>query len=275
MPSALNGCSSLIKLVSAPKECSSTFVGSVFGHFDESGKWNDHKVISFGGLISPVSDWESFGNEWVRLLQKHEVSSMHMTSSLNFTRKTSARKALGFDERLKVLSEFINAIKENIELGEACCVDIPEFRSAPKERLGVYRDPYLLAFATVIKRVADGLSGGDKLSIICDDEEHYAIRCYRLLAQAKNTFRYLRRTITSICFGDDKQMIQLQAADMFAYLLRSEAELRLYGTDYKYRPLYEQLSSPSGSSRLAFSAIFYDKGNLSRLSKASGARVTR
>lgn len=239
-------------------------VTSIFGYFDESGKWLDHDVVSFAGLMSPMDDWLIFHGEWSHLLRKHEIASLHMTSGLNFALRGTARKKLGFDERCAILGEFVGVIKKNLSFGQACAVDIRAFKSLPShQRRKVYKgDPYLLAFATVINRVVDRLSKGEILSIVCDDEEHYAVRCYKMLAQAKNNHPYLRKAITSICFGDDKQMVALQAADMLAYLMRAEAAFRMHATEYKYADLYKQLAS--GQSRMGYEVRLWDEESLSK-----------
>src|ERR1700683_88712 len=50
---------------------------TVTSFFDESGKFKDHKVISFGGVSSYNEDFPAFAEEWNRLLVKNGLKVLH------------------------------------------------------------------------------------------------------------------------------------------------------------------------------------------------------
>jgi hypothetical protein len=46
---------------------------TVSSFFDESGKFRDHKVISFGGVAAYNDHFPAFANEWGRLLFRNGI----------------------------------------------------------------------------------------------------------------------------------------------------------------------------------------------------------
>jgi hypothetical protein len=44
---------------------------TVTAFFDESGKFKDHKVISFGGVAGFNEEFNPFADEWGRLLYRN------------------------------------------------------------------------------------------------------------------------------------------------------------------------------------------------------------
>jgi hypothetical protein len=237
------------------------------GYFDESGKFKDHKVIAFCGLLSPVNDWYALQVEWDSLLRRYGISSLHMSGGvLNFKRGLSKKRpALGKEERIKVIRQFILAIKKNIEVGIAPAVDVQGYNSLPshfKNEIGG-EDPYYWAFSCAMAGVLEHLNAvpGSKTTIACDDEEKYFIQCYKLLAKFKLREPILRDKFISMCAGDDREFPQLQAADLLAYITRSEAEYRFLNKPYEFRELYQELAIQNPGEKLTFgsSSVFWTR----------------
>jgi len=121
----------------------------VYGYFDESGKFQDHRVISFCGLADDEDQWDRLNEEWVHLLRSNGIASLHMSEGLlNFKRGLSAKSpALGKDARIKVLVKFIRAIKKHIGFAVPVAVDADAFMNLPQHyRDALGQDPHYFAF---------------------------------------------------------------------------------------------------------------------------------
>jgi Protein of unknown function (DUF3800) len=91
-----------------------------------------------------------------------------------------------------------------------------------------------------------------RIGIICDDEEKYAVQCYKLFTKARRENRGLRKMLTSLCFGDDEHFLQLQAADFLAYIIRSEASRRFHNEPHKCGELYAKFLTVESGDKIQF-----------------------
>jgi hypothetical protein len=227
-----------------------------FGYFDESGKFADHSVISFCGLVAENQHWNPFIGEWERLLRRHHISSLHMSKgTLNFKIKFSAKKpALERAERLKVLTDFVVAIKQTLELGVIVAIDVKGFKALPSHIRQKAGDPYFLAFNRAMYETVEFLktTSDPRIGITCDDEEKYAVECYKLFTKARRENPQLRKVLTSICFGDDQHYLQLQAADLLAYVVRSCAAQRFHGEPSECGDLFAKFLAVESDDKIQF-----------------------
>lgn len=228
-------------------------------YFDESGKFKDHDIVAFCGLVSPPEDWYALQVEWDSLLHRNGITHLHMSGgTLNFRLSLSAKRpALGKKERIAVIRQFVLAIKRHIELGIAIAVDVQGYKSLPpnfKSEIGG-EDPYYWVFSCAMAAVLDHLNGipGSKVNIVCDDEEQYFVQCYKLLNKFKLREPVLKNKFVAICAGDDREFPQLQAADLLAYLTRTEAGYLFFDKPYDFRELSQEFSTHHPGEKMVFS----------------------
>jgi hypothetical protein len=68
-------------------------VNNNVGYFGESGKFTDHSIVAFCGLMNTNEGWEPFKSEWDYLLRRNGLKSLHMSAGkLNFKRALSAKR---------------------------------------------------------------------------------------------------------------------------------------------------------------------------------------
>lgn len=249
------------------------FMAVLLGYFDESGKFKDHSVVSYCGIVATFEWWDRFNQEWEYLLRHYGLTAIHMSEGiLNFKRGLSAKHpALGEIARLAVLERFIRAIKEHCEFGVSYSVDVSAFRKLSSEaqrKLG--GDPYYLAFHSVMGACVDHLkdTGRPNISLVCDDEEKYGIASYRLLNRLKLERPDMRKSIVSFCLADDKHFYGLQGADIMAYVSRTEAETRFCGNPtHKAHAAYQQFVRVETKDRINFKAAFWGEEHLTELAE--------
>src|ERR1700730_10012119 len=88
---------------------------TVTSFFDESGKFKDHKVISFGGVSSYNEDFRPFAEDWGRLLVKNGIRVLSAKSSLNARRPLSRRNPrIGIERRIEDLAPFVACIRKHL-----------------------------------------------------------------------------------------------------------------------------------------------------------------
>jgi hypothetical protein len=236
-------------------------------HFDESGKFKDHDIISFAGFLADEQAWGNFSAEWNRLLRLHGLDYLHSVKAFHFAGPLSSKfPARGVDARRLVLNKYVAVIKKHVEFGVACAVDAAAFRSLTTEQQRKLRNPHYAAFLCVIGELKDYVQDDDKISLMCDDEQQYSVECYKLFTSIRKQDREMRHKFISIGFGDDRHFPQIQAADLFAGLLRHEAEMRFLGKAYQFRDVFgELMRTGEATPQISIKGYFYRADELRKL----------
>jgi hypothetical protein len=100
------------------------------GYFDESGKYEQNRIVSFCGFATSPPLWDLFEPEWEYLLRRYNISSLHLSKdSLKAT-----------PSALRMYSQFIQTIKKTIEKGFGISVHVPAFASMHKVAKRAFRD---------------------------------------------------------------------------------------------------------------------------------------
>src|SRR5665213_4519584 len=202
------------------------------GFFDESGKRQSHKVVSFAGFLE--QNWNPFNAEWEYLLRKHKKPrGLHLSKE--------DLKASG--SVIKIYAQFVQTIKKTVGHGFATAVDVDAFSRSHKIIRHENRDdPHYMAFCTVVRDVVKHVMNGPDagVSLVCDDDPTKACACYKMFDVMRQNQQQPenRRTLKSITFGDSKYYYGLQAADLFAWVARAESLHKFFGQDYSLRQLF-------------------------------------
>ena len=124
------------------------------------------------------------------------------------------------------------------------------------------KDPHYFAFFMVVNNLLTHISIPRKLTVglIFDDDQEKAMRSYRLLKRLKQQIPEVRSRVTSICFSDDRDAPQVQAADLFTHLSRLEAMRIFAGVSYPYESLFHAFGAvmPTGE-HLCMDARFFSE----------------
>jgi hypothetical protein len=147
-------------------------------------------------------------------------------------------------------------------------VDVKAFASLnDSQRKSLGGTPQYLAFKRVIGELVEYYKGRDEqLSVICDDDQQCSPQYYRILNELRHQSRPFRKTIVSLCFADDKHFSPLQASDMIAYLVRTEAERRFHQKeDRTFGGLLQQLASPPSGPPLEMLGGYFGDAEIASL----------
>jgi Protein of unknown function (DUF3800) len=238
----------------------------LFAFFDESGKYKDHPIVSFSGLVEGADRWQLFTDKWVQLLRAYEIPRIHAVKALRHSQPFGNMKKGTAKERSEKVIPFINEIA-NLSLAIAVSVDVHAHAKVKELHKQYTPDPHYFAFYMAINLILTHFSIPKPFTIglICHDEQQKAIRCYELLKNLKREVPEARR-VTSICFSDDRDSPQLQASDLFAYLSRLEAQRIFAGRPYPYESLFNLLGQvmPSGG-HLCMRATYFSEDSLRKV----------
>ena len=241
-------------------------------YFDESGKFKDHQVISFCGLCATASKVQEFEEEWKRLLRSCEIASLSMKRALRRTRKLSpCIDVQSAAERTQALKPFAACIRKYFEIGVAIAIDVEAYSqlsALAKKKIGGSDDPFYLAFSCAVMAPSKRTLKEDRISIICDDDQQTALNCYKAYRQVKRKQADLDTKLVALTFANDEAFVPLQAADMFASLVRLEARRRFKQEYYEYVSLFQELTHESGvPSEIKWVKGFFDKSRLEDVGK--------
>jgi hypothetical protein len=203
---------------------------------DESGKLESNQsMTAFCGYLAHTTAWDYINQEWRNRRMAWGIPAIHM-AEINYPelKKNSEwlKKKIEWDvtwesRREHMLDEFATIVHQTNMASIGNVVDADHFRKLPDSPFKqAMRNPlYLSLYHTVIDTIdrLDRVAGSQfSLSIVFDEDEEYAMKCYELLSGLKKAFpEKIGKRIDGICFGNDKAYPGIQAADMIAYESRS------------------------------------------------------
>jgi len=230
------------------------------GYFDESGKHEKHKAVSFAGLV--CEDWHPFLNEWAYLQRRYKISNLHISKD----------KLKATAKQIKMYRHFIQVINRTVDKGFAVVVDVAGFSAIHKSvRSQLGDDAHYMAFSTVtldlVRYAQPNLN--PTVAMTCDDDENKACDIYLLYKRYQQRNINSRKTLKSIAFADSSYYPQLQAADLFCWVLRAEAMHRFFAEEFSLRELYSEFNIQSADKRIDYVTGFWSKEHLEEF--ATGA----
>jgi hypothetical protein len=238
-------------------------------YWDESGKFKDHKVISFCGLCASSSKLEKFEENWKELLRRNDLSRLKVSDALNAHHQLSPIiPAQTVRERIDALKPFVSCLIQWFELGVAVGIGVEAFQRTAehlKKRISGGKNPFYLAFKTALILFADYRKADDSIVIVFDDDEETAKHCLNLYRKMKIEDTSLRSVFASITFADDQAFLPLQAADLLAGLVRLQCDFEFSGTPYDYQPLFEYLAEIRGQGFIRLQPYFIGEQGMARI----------
>jgi hypothetical protein len=219
---------------------------TVSAHFDESGKFKDHDVISIGCVGGFAERFENgFVNEWGTLLNAYGLKAISGKATLNYNKPLSAKNpCLGLQDRMACLLSFISCIRKHVQVVTGLAVDAKEFKKLPSYFFKTFgNNPAFMAFVRSAMYMTDFTPDNDKLTLICDDDEETAWEFYRLYRRVKKVWPDARKKFGGIAFVDDRYLFGVQASDLIASIMRLEANLQLNNAKYDYGPAFQALTA--------------------------------
>ena len=252
-----------------------TELGDFVGHFiiygDEAGKLESSDYTSFCGYVGTAGEWGRVSEEWNALRVSWGVPPTHMRCIMHPERPrceswADIRNKWGSDwesKRDDMLKDFGGVIRHSHLAAMGCVVDSAHFKAMPDSVFKQqHKNPIYLSLFTLIGDSLDRVDVIDKhlaVSLVVDDDETYAVNCYKFLASMKEQIPRFKERITAITFGNDSQYPGLQMADMLAYEARNFMVNQLIGKENPLTPLLGLLTKMGVNVPKMWSAKYLDE----------------
>jgi hypothetical protein len=241
-------------------------VMSFSAFFDESGKFQSQPSISFGGVAAPNRNCDAFAENWDDLLKSLRIETLSMKAALQFERPLSDKvPAVGVVRRIEALLPFIECLRKHMMVVSGVAVKSSAFEASPISFKKMWGNPIYFSFTRTVMEVLDHAKG-NVVVLTCDEDPATARQMYELYTRLKQIDESARRQLKAISFADDEYVPALQAADLVASLVRSEARKQFFNESYAHETLFAALTRSKDSDSLAVvSAAFVDESILEKL----------
>jgi hypothetical protein len=222
--------------------------------------------VSFAGVAAFNTDFTPFSQEWKRLLSENGLQEFSCKKVFNAKRPLSKKNSdTGVDKRIEDLLPFVLCIRKYLQVITGLAFDAKSFRELRShlfQALGT--DPSYTAFLRALMRILEFTPSGDRIVLVCDDEESTAWTFYKLYRRVKKVWPEAKTKLVALSFGDDSFLYGLQASDLVSSLIRLQARKELLAQEYDYHALFEAMSKqPDRHERLwDMSVAIVNKENL-------------
>lgn len=187
---------------------------------DDGDSFGDNGFLCLAGFIASDNAWDRFGDRWESKLKQHGIATMHTSDFLSG--QGAYRSLIGsFEQRLAILGEFMDIIREEVGCGIACAPNAGEYRSVLKDSKKNLKPEEFLFRRLLInsfKHMAS-IKAVEPLGIWLDDSEKTSSRFLSIWARTKRNWKAQKSMLGHIAFGDDQALPPLQAADVLANIL--------------------------------------------------------
>jgi len=248
------------------------WVAEFYLYTDESGKLQSSDYTSFCGYVAHTSEWQRLARVWTDSRFKWGIPPIHMAEIMHpdrrpggdWAKKKAEWGALWEEKRDAMLEEFADIIRYSHAVCVGNVVDAAHFKKMPDSPFKKVMDnPIYLSFYNTIRDSLDkidrAMSSEHNLSVVMDDDEEFAMKCYQYLNQVRKAFPHeVGKRIDAICFGNDKAYPGIQAADMVAYESRSFMVARQKDKDLVPSGLYALLTRGGMHQPTLYTAEFLD-----------------
>lgn len=235
----------------------------IVAYCDESGDIREPAVYSVSGMLGMSREWIDLERRWKVMLKKHhlEATGFHMASCESGTKDPYR---LPRENRWQMQRDFIGVINDTPLFGYASAIDsrdFPGIRAAlAPENFAFKVKEYYPAFQYTVKWLATmldsvGVRRAEKVAFIFDQQAEFQ-------SNAKQVYDFIRdeseisyrHRLGSISFGDRRDILQLQAADVFAYeSMRFVREVVIRGDAPRWQ--YDLLCSARQRDEIGFALL--------------------
>jgi hypothetical protein len=244
---------------------------------DESGDSGRDPAFIIAGWVSPVQDWESFSDDWLRALQNPpaikyfkclELFSRREGEFKDFSEEERKEKVLGLAE--VICTHRNKAYGVVTTLGHEAFDNLVRNCVLSKRQLRNYYGlaPYNLCFHAAVSMTLQTQlhqKNPNKVDFIFDERQKVLQQCARAYWKIKQMMHPAMREIAgTVVPADDKTVLPLQAADLLA------GEMNRYVTAGRMEPPLEAMAgsrvmilhSPVGAPELNLFPDFLRYANI-------------
>jgi hypothetical protein len=198
------------------------------GYFDDSGSHAASQYYVLAGFVAPVSDWNLVADEWAGTINEEGLAYFKMSHAMAMDGQF--RRGWTIPLRDQLILKLVNIIEKIDPPRVECYLRREDFDTFVKDIVGgsAFNDPYFILFYQLILSVAvaNGIDWNSDCDFIFDEQG-------KLGTDAVERWNWVKANIDGLqgpgisenlgsppTFRNDIKVRPLQAADMFAWLVR-------------------------------------------------------
>ena len=184
-------------------------------YIDDSGTKNSSDAFVLAGFVTEFEGWEKFSEEWKALRGRRGPLKMQ-----------KEKKRWQIDQRNDWISQHVRLIRRYAKYRIESAVSIQDYEDVMRGKVPLIVDScYFFAFHRLISRVCEGLEKRgmtQQMDFFFDEQLKFGPEARKWFCMAKDLVPPSRRNILppEPIFRKDEEFQPLQAADMFAWLVR-------------------------------------------------------
>lgn len=192
-------------------------MSEIIAYLDDSGTHDQSRGIIIGGCVALARDWDLFIPEWQQKLREFQVSCHH---NVDFSHLTGEYENWTEKKRIKYIRSLIDILGEVTWFvigGALYRKDYEEIVPDQfKEDIGnPYYFPFQMCIEGLISALTPEVAEDAKVDLIIDRQKGLSGKASKSFKILK-TLRDENDRLGSIVYGDKKDHIPLQAADLIA-----------------------------------------------------------
>jgi len=203
------------------------------GTHDETGILPGSEIVVVAGYVSWKDNWDIFKSEWSEVLREYKIEVFHMQECLDKMNgpKNPKWPYLGWsdDKRNSFVRTLISVALNNTLLGVGGALNVRDYNALSPEWLKSETEhPYHFCFQLffdmllpMLRQFDTPLDPDVQVAFFFDQNRQFEEKAGRAFHLIKGLRDHDNR-MGSYTFADKKVEIQLQAADLIAYLVRSQ-----------------------------------------------------
>lgn len=240
-------------------------------YMDETGHAADErqKYVGIAGLMAPAANWERFERKWKEALALPYIGLPYFHMK-DFANRKKFYVGWSEEKRRKVLGKLLTVIETAHPLPVGSIVPLKYWRALAPEYKTVFMDPYFLCFQGNMSACTSFLDVGrapqeERVALVFSEQVEFRHKALKFYERAKDMAIFTRRMARPPSFGDMRELVQLQAADVVAYEMYKEFERREERPDSSPRFGYQRLvkmADRQGFPRPNF--FLYDQAELDK-----------
>jgi hypothetical protein len=194
----------------------------IIANFDESGHSRDTAFVTMAGLVAHEESWLRLEPKWKKALKAYGLSQWHTIDYANSLNEYSTWK--GYEEKRRgAYGEFVGLIEELDGVPLGATVSMPDWNQLSDAAKRSLVDPYYLLLQACLHRASEyriGMSGGNKLRVIFDDNQEFTGRIPKIYQLLRQELPFGDQLLASPGFASAASSAQMQAADIVAFEVR-------------------------------------------------------
>jgi hypothetical protein len=198
------------------------------GYFDDSGSHAASEYYVLAGFVAPVSDWKLVSDEWARTINEEGLSYFKMCHAMAMDGQFKRGWTIPLRDQL--ILKLVNIIEKINPPRVECYLRREDFDTFVKGIIGglAFNDPYFVLFYHLVLSVAiaNDISWNSDCDFIFDEQGKLGTNAVERWNWVKANIDGLQQPGISERLGsppnfrNDIKVSPLQAADMFAWLVR-------------------------------------------------------